>query len=266
MLYITTLLFSSICSAVVLAAIVICISVYIGKPRHDDFLDRTWINEQKKSWVEGRGLSILMVGRISTGKSTLINLLLGRKKETKMRLGEKKPAFKSETLTINSVPLLLMSWSSPKLSDLNSTEMETVKDVDLIVYTLKMDDAHFQPKDITMMCNLVEIFGADFYKKAVFVLTNANKVGSLDKNSKRIMNKEIMETKKSEWRRMTIVKLEEVCGLKLESIPFVPAGHSDMKILFGKHWPTEVLRAFLSQLEDVNYPALVKICEQQFEL
>ena len=178
---------------------------------------------------------------------------------------EKKPAFKSETLTINSVPLLLMSWSSPKLSDLNSTEMETVKDVDLIVYTLKMDDATFQPKDITMMCNLVEIFGADFYKKAVFVLTNANKVGSLDKNNKHIINKEIMETKKNEWRRTTIVKLEEVCGVKLESIPFVPAGHSDIKMLFDKHWPTEVLRAFLSQLEDVNYPALVKICEQQFE-
>ena len=244
----------------------ICISVYIGKPRHDEILlDRTWINEQKKSWVEGRGLSILMVGRVSTGKSTLINLLLGRKKETKMRLGEKKP-FKSETLTINSVPLLLMSWSSPKLSDLNSTEMETVKDVDLIVYTLKMDDARFQPKDITMMCNLVEIFGADFYKKTVFVLTNANKVGSLDKYSRHIMNKEIMETKKSEWRRTTIVKLEEVCGVKLESILFVPAGHSDIKMLFDKHWPTEVLRAFLSQLEDVNYPALVKICEKQFEL
>ena len=246
----------------------ICISVYIGKPRHDEILlDRTWINEQKKSWVEGRGLSMLMVGRIGTGKSTLINLLLGRKKETEMRLGEKKRPFKSETLTINSVPLLLMSWSSPKLSDLNSTEMETVKDVDLIVYTLKMDDARFQPKDITMMCNLVEIFGAGgFYKKAVFVLTNANRVGSLDKNSKHIMNKEIIETKKSEWRRKTIVKLEEVCGVKLESILFVPAGHSDIKMLFDKHWPTEVLRAFLSQLEDVNYPALVKICEQQFEL
>ena len=69
----------------------ICISVYIGKPRHDEILlDRTWISEQKKSWMEGRGLSILMVGRVSTGKSTLINLLLGRKKETKMRLGGKK--------------------------------------------------------------------------------------------------------------------------------------------------------------------------------
>ena len=245
----------------------ICISVYIGKPRHDEILlDRIWINEQKKSWVEGRGLSILMVGRVSTGKSTLINLLLGRKKETKMKLGKKKTPFKSETLTINSVPLLLMFWSSPKLSDLNSTEMETVKDVDLIVYTLKMDDAHFQPKDITMMCNLVEIFGADFYKKTVFVLTNANKVGSLDKNNKHIINKEIMATKKSEWRRMTIAKLKSACGVKLESIPFVPAGHSDMKMLFDKHWPTEVLRAFISQLEDAYYPALVKICEHQFEL
>ena len=263
---VTSLFFHLTFSAALLAAIIGCIWIYRVEPRQDELLlNRTWINEQKKSWVDGRGLSILMVGRSATGKSRLINWFLGRKEKKKMKLGQKKPAFVSETLTIKSVPLLLMSWSSPKLSDLNSTEIQTVKDFDLIVYTLKLDDARFQLEDITMMCNLVEIFGADFYKKAVFVLTNANKVGSLDKNNKHIMNKEIMETKKNEWRRVTIAKLKRMCGVKLESIPFVPAGHSDMKMLFGKHWPTEVLRAFLSQLEDVNYPAFVKICEQHLE-
>ena len=208
-----------------------------------------------------------MVGRASTGKSTLINWLLDRKEERKKKLGQKKTVFISETLTINSVPLLLISWNSPKLLDLNSTEMETVKDVDLIVYTLKMNDARFQPEDITIMRNLVEIFGADFYKKTVFVLTYANLVGFIDKHKLK-MNKETMEIKKSEWRNMTIAKLEVVSDVKKESIAIsiVTAGHSTQPILFDKHWPTEVLKAFLSQLEDIDHPAFIKICEQHFEL
>lgn len=240
----------------------------ISEPVQDVFpLNTTWINEQQKLWVEGKELSILVVGRSGTGKSTLINWLFGRKEEQKLLklFNEKKRTFVSENLTIEDVPLLLMFWNSPKPADVDSVEAEAVRDVDLIVYTLKMSEPRFQPEDVTIMRTLVDIFGTGFLNKAVFVLTFANQVGSVEMHELK-RNKGVFESKMDSWKNLTIEKLETISGVKkLGSIPSIVAvGCSTEPMLFDKDWTTEVLKAFLSQLEDANHPALVKICKQHF--
>ena len=218
-------------------------------------LNNTWIGLQQALWVEGQGLTVLVVGRSGTGKLTLMNWLLGREdEENSMKsFNEKKPTdhltVYSNNVTVNNVPLSLVYWNSPNKEDLAS---ETIEGFDLIVYTLKMNDQRFKPKDTELLHLMGETFGASFFRRAVFVLTYANQVGSVE-NNKFETSREILADKVAMWRKAA----EQVAAVPVR---VVPAGHFNKPKLFGKHWPTEVLKAFLSKLEDVDYPSFLKIC------
>ena len=137
------------------------------------------INEKKK-------LKILVCGKTGTGKSTLLNTLLG---QTVFETGG--PATKTVgpvTTEVKSVrtdiqDVLLEIFDSPGLQDCTDNDRKYLddmrkkcKDFCLILYCIDMATARWDDKDSKTIELLTKTFGQEMWKKAILVLTKANTV------------------------------------------------------------------------------------------
>ena len=137
------------------------------------------INEKKK-------LKILVCGKTGTGKSTLLNTLLG---QTVFEAGG--PATKTVgpvTTEVKSVrtsiqDVLLEIFDSPGLQDCTDNDRKYLddmhkkcKDFCLILYCIDMATARWDEKDSKTIEVLTKTFGQEMWKKAILVLTKANTV------------------------------------------------------------------------------------------
>ena len=228
-------------------------------------LDEQAIASQSQLWKEGDGLKILVVGRLGTGKSTLIRGLFekdGHIVPLSLDRSRHKPTFDPKSLIVNDVDLLLMVWNHPKLEDVKSNKAGNLQKFDLILYIIKMSETRFPPKDSNIMKTLLEVLGPDFVSKTVFVLTHANQVGSLDDQNIHQKTMSILETKTRSWKQMIIDKLNEHSGVELQPVHFVHAGHPSEPKLYDIHWPSKVLETMFDQLGESKRPALSRACEK----
>ena len=221
-------------------------------------------HQHEYSTVVGReGLSILLVGRVGTGKSILINGLIGRKEE---QIGNKYSSFNLEKLNINGVPLTLMFWNSPKQQDADSSEIkQRITEVDLVMYAIRMDDARIQPRDRTILQTLSRLFGRTFWNKAMFVLTFANRVEFLGQRHIPQRSKEHLNQKRLLWEIFihTSLAQEGLADAELRDIPIVPVGHySDLKMFEDdEDWTVLFVNSMFRRLSVEVRPALMNICK-----
>ena len=145
-----------------------------------------WDRETQKKvqeWMQSsKTLDILITGKTGSGKTALINGLIGRK------VGEEGEELTRMTTHVDAKEFSLNGmeakiWDTPGLQDDTDEEdryLDEMKkycsDCNLYIYCINMSQRRLDSADITAMGRLTNTFGKDWWKKVLFVLTFANSV------------------------------------------------------------------------------------------
>ncbi len=134
-----------------------------------------------RDWFDGiNSVNILLTGKTGTGKSTLVNSIVGAvKAHVGHSLNADTQDVKSFKVEINGVKIKV--WDSPGLQDGTGNEKDYLEDMkrrcnnyDLVLYCTSMRDARFGGDDRKAMEKLTEAFGENFWKHVMVVITFAN--------------------------------------------------------------------------------------------
>ena len=201
------------------------------------------LDKQASTWAEGRWLNIMLVGKTKAGEHTLATTFFGAA----------DPLCGIHSLTLhgahkNNVKVKLQYWESDVI---HSYEMaEHLKTVDLIVYTIKMDDT-LRDEDKRNLQRLAD-FGGELWDKSIFALTFANEVAHLDSKNRLQQNVRHFREKYEEWKE-DIHKILSKNGVTFNSIPFVPTGHyTEPKLFSIPNWMSHFVKCMLTRIGDAK--------------
>ena len=201
----------------------------------------------------GTKISILIVGKTGTGKSSLVNGLIGR------RVADEGVGLSTSGTTqhvtayhtrVREVKVTI--FDSPGLQDgsgLEDTYLEEMKrkcgDFDLMIFAMRITDNKFVPNnpDAIAMGKINATFGASMWKKTIVVLTCADAVEAMNP-SMRLMNpsekirffRRLVYDFTSAIRSVLASELnvpEEIA----EELKAIPTGHSSVsRLVDGTLW------------------------------
>ena len=151
-----------------------------------EFMD---VKKALKDLHDEQKLKILVCGKTGTGKSSLLNTLIGRELCKVGGPGE-IDHFAFTAVTQKVTPLyasiqntLLEIFDSPGLQDGTENDEDYLEDmhkkcenINLVLYCVDMTTTRWTYQEVKATNLLTKKFGAEFWKKAVLVLTKANMV------------------------------------------------------------------------------------------
>ena len=189
-----------------------------------------------KKWEE-ETVRILVTGKTGTGKSALINGIIGAE------VAEETCTHEMKEFEYSHHDMKFVIWDTPGLQDTVEVQGEYMKkmqragcgNADIVLYCTRMDDTRLRSDDIEAIKVLTDGFGEQIWRHALFILTFANRV------EKRIRRPKKGEPKKSEeeiqqiqrdcfkerieyWTKELGKVLRET-GVSSENIIVVPAGY-----------------------------------------
>ena len=128
----------------------------------------------------GKSLTTLVMGETGTGKSTLINALLGKKiANVASGPAETTTNLKCYTGCVGKVDVTVMEIHNLDMDQVrvhtSKLEKNSLNGVDVVYICQKLYDRH-RPSTIETLRRLSVVFGREIYKKAVFVMTFANEI------------------------------------------------------------------------------------------
>ena len=234
-----------------------------------------------KWWDKSNSVNILISGRTGTGKSSLVNAILGKEAAT---VGSKLDPETSEVASfddiINGIKVII--WDSPGLQDGLNNEASYLSDIkakckdniDLFIYCVSMTNKRFMSgsRDIDSMCKLTDALGPKIWENAIFVLTCANKFITFiessmpDSEDKKVKVEEKFTAKLKMWKTVVKEIMNGKLGLSAETIeklPILPAGIKGIPILLESYskspWLSELwMESLLATRRDAQ-PALIKM-------
>ena len=196
-------------------------------------------------------MAILTIGASGTGKSALINGLVGLEVAseggetlfTQTRQLTRYQAKKQDSdVEIWDSPGMEVANESAELEQLVNDIQEKVRAVDVILFCINMTSARFRQGDHQNVKAVNAAFGESIWKNTVFVLTFANlakpppsrnDTAPIDYFNERLL----------EWKReiQAVLKKSGVSSVLVQSIKIVPAGYHDKGVLPGKanNWLNE---------------------------
>lgn len=236
------------------------------------------IKESLASWRADpahKMVNVLLTGKFATGKSALVNGLVGKEvaKESE-GLDQETATIVPYVATIDGVSFKI--WDTPGLqADPEEREVEIRKldgiatdigEVDLVLYCTRMDDSRIRKEDKDTISYFTKAFGEDIWSHAVFALTFANKVTPpIATDNKR----EYFEQKLETWKRDLRKALADsgVTFSVIESIPVVPAGYSEPSLPDGReNWLSAFWFVCLETMKEKARPALLHVNADRLKL
>lgn len=192
---------------------------------------------------------ILVVGNSYTGKSALINEMIGREVAEEAPVDIRKKGtieVQVHPLSIGSRGVSVNFWDTPGLHNGMNVDMDCIKDMkeegcdnaDIMLYCIKMSNTRFQEDDRKAIMSLTAELGEGIWERAVFVLTFASDVVARLKLKHKYRPGEkpvhrLFKDTVSKWK-MALSKEVEKAGVDSRvtaSIPVVPVGYENEDLL-----------------------------------
>ena len=227
-------------------------------------------------WIKNSSsVSIFVTGKTGTGKSTLVNGILGTAvcKEGH-NLEPETTQVESFDLTKNGIKVIV--WDSPGLQDGTTKESKYLDDIrrkckentDLFLYCINMSATRFVSgnPDIKAMKQLTDTLGQDMWKNALIVLTFANEyilqVEDEFDNPENLRKNFLDEVE--EWKDIIHKAMQEEVGLDpqlVRNVAVVPAGdYNTPEIVSGDGlWLSKLWKEAVSATRPLAQPAFVKL-------
>ena len=188
-------------------------------------------------------MNILVVGNIFTGKSALVNKMIGKDVAEEAADAQYKGTIGVNAYDYSVEDVTGKFWDTPGLQDheddtdddnkyIRDMKEEGCHKADIMLYCIKLSNTRFHEDDQKTITNLTTGLGERIWEKAIFVLTFANDmIARLELKYSRPGQKSVREVKFKEiiskWKMVlsTEIKNVGVNNKVAESIPVVPAGY-----------------------------------------
>ena len=259
-------------------------SIWSGSSAHDsELLSSTELNRMVEETVEmmrrADKFEILTAGKTGTGKSTLVNGLVGRK------VAEVSELVCRTGLTTELVAhrarikgLDVTVYDSPGLQDGTDNEDRYLEEIalqcggrDLVLYCISMLNPRFvvDNMDIRAMKKLTERFGSRFWTNTIIVLTFANAaVSTFLADVPKAEKAEKFADLHRKWDQLIKTALVEEAGVEVDianNISVVPAGHRKRSLPGHSYWLSDLWEECLNAIPSVEgRVALVKLSSGRF--
>lgn len=213
-----------------------------------------------------RIINFLTVGRFSTGKSALINGLIGEEVAPEgMTLNQQTKEVKKYYRNIDAI--LFNIWDSPGIETNQSEAMvmiaKEVKEADLLLFCIKMNEMRLRKHDVDTIAHFTMVFSNEVWQHTVFALTFANKVLPLEGENDPYIRKQFFDDCLQQWRQELRAALRSagVDHETVERVPILPIGyHKKPSLPNGeKNWLTTFWSKCFQAMKEQAQPALLKV-------
>ena len=215
-----------------------------------------------------RVINILATGKLASGKSALINGLIGEEVAPESEsLDQETREMKKYSRNIDGI--MFNVWDSPGLEANTEDETENferiseaVPEPDLLLFCIRMDESRLRQQDLKTINHFSEVFGHEVWNHTVFTLTFANLVVPVRGKDDPVARKQFFDDRLLLWTkelREALIKVGVDRGVS-DKVSIVPIGYYREPVLPNgqENWLTAFWLVCHQAMKEQARPALLK--------